>query len=144
MKDSADMVASLMHRLGYVKEELMCDVGDAIDVFSRMNSNKANLAAMGIAIPRFAPFYTKLSMLHAALTSPRSTGMWQIAPQDSLVREFLTKHRLISNTHVSDSELNEAMVVYARVEGLPYRRSYVGRVYEILQALSPNDPLKRD
>lgn len=143
IQDSACVVDLFLHRLGYLCADLECDVGDAVDVFSKMNMNHAHLTQIGISIPSYVQTFTKKSMLHAALASPRATGHWQIAPKDTAVRSLLKALGKIPSTDVSSSTFNKALVSYSRLKGLPLRKSLAGRVQEVLYDLNPCDPLRR-
>lgn len=66
-----------------------------------------------------------LKQLRAAFTSHDTDGHWMTPPKDTELRRLLRRQGLLQGDQ--EQEVLEAMRRYARAEGLPERRSQIGR-----------------
>ena len=141
IKDSADMVARALRKMGYLDDDFNADLPEAMLVFANMPQNKRRLRKECCAQP--APTDTASDVnrkLRGAFLSAATDGKWRIAPKDAAVRRELFKQGFLTEVAAPQVAVQKAMKAFSRSRHLQEMRSYNGYVFQIQRYMTPSDP----
>ncbi|CAE7865471.1 unnamed protein product, partial [Symbiodinium microadriaticum] len=141
LKDSTDMVAQALQRLGYLDQGLNTDLPEALLLFVNRPEHKHTLRKKFDALPVSSDTVVDVEhkMRHAFLSN-HSSGKWVVAPRDAEVRQTLCKKGFLKTIEAPQPEVLQAMRRFARGLGLREMRSYNGYVFIIQQHMYSKDP----
>eukprot|EP00438_Fugacium_kawagutii_P006774 Skav201399 [mRNA] locus=scaffold296:351397:352938:+ [translate_table: standard] len=147
LKDSSDLVARALRRLGFLDDDFNADLAEAMLVFVNSSDNKKSLRKMDLLPSHRENLAGVERRLRMAFVSHARPGTWQIknksptAEQAALV--ILRKAGLITpDNEYSKEEFFEAMKLYAKQKRLPIMRTFNGLAWRIFLH-HDTDPTRR-
>jgi len=143
LKDSDTVVEEVLHRLGFMDTCLNSDLNEAIQVFSTMSINKRNLKKVGMKPSDLDGYSSCLSILRHALLSNESSGVWQVPPGDTRVREYLIARGFLPGKDATKADIFQVFKKHSRRLGLPNHKTYNGYVLSLTSRLTHADPNRR-
>ncbi|CAE7323128.1 unnamed protein product [Symbiodinium necroappetens] len=143
LKDSTDMVAQALQRLGYLDQGLSTDLPEALLLFVNRPEHKNTLRKKLDALPVSSDTVVDVEhkMRHAFLSN-HSSGKWVVAQRDAGVRQTLCKQGFLKTIEAPQPEVLQAMRRVVRSLGLREMRSYNGYVFIIQQHMYSKDPAR--
>ncbi|CAE7389223.1 unnamed protein product [Symbiodinium sp. CCMP2592] len=140
-RDSKELVAQALKKMGYIDSRLNQDLAEAMFVFVNVTRNKTTLRKMGMLPCETDTARQAGDKLRTAFLSTCSSGVWQTAPKDGMVRQILSKNGLLTDASCPDVTMAKAMATYLRNQGLPEMKNFNGRVWQILRhSIQAKDP----
>ena len=134
LKDSADVVARALRRLGYLDLEWNSNLPEAMRGFCNVAENKQNLRKVGqLPVPSNTASEVE-DKLRWSLLSNSSSFQWRTAPKDTDVRNILFKEGLLDTGLASKRRVFSAMRELADREGWPMMQNYNSFCQRILQS----------
>eukprot|EP00438_Fugacium_kawagutii_P003678 Skav224248 [mRNA] locus=scaffold939:1520066:1521858:- [translate_table: standard] len=146
LQDSPDLTVRALRRLGYLDDNLNNDLTEALFCFLNSSVNKHTLRRVE-ALPNSGDrSSTVCEKLRAGFLSHGSPGSWQYMRRDetsmSSILLLLRKASILSTTEYLESEVFEAMKMYAEDHGLEAMRTFNGLAFRILRRVN-RDPNER-
>ena len=150
LKDSLELTAQALMKLGFLDNELNADFSEAMFVFVNLSEHKKGLRKLGL-LPDPDDKSTDVDeKLHAAFLSTKSAGQWRMLKNQtetikSLVQTLKQVNVLprASDSVYSVEEIYEAMKAYAEHCQLPFMRTFNGLHFRILRHIERRDPSMR-
>mmetsp|Transcript_123043 Transcript_123043/g.359172 ORF Transcript_123043/g.359172 Transcript_123043/m.359172 type:complete len:528 (+) Transcript_123043:107-1690(+) len=142
LKDGDNVVQRILRRLGFLDDNLNADVGEAIEVFCSISSNRRNLRMMCIDPAVSQLLLEKEKLLRSAFTSSDqpNEGHWGIAPSDKSQRSILLAKGLIRSETCSREEVLACLRDEARKHHRQVRATYNAYVMDWNQHISASTP----
>ena len=92
LRDSEDLAARVLERLGYLDDDLNSDFCEAALVFSNAAASKCSLRKLRLMVDGKSTPAVISRGLQTAFLSSRTIGQWQLAPSDAQVRKLLNNY----------------------------------------------------
>ena len=146
LKDTPELSAQVLRRLGYLDDDLNDDLTEALFCFVNASFNKKALRKVGLLPLPGARSLNVCNQLRAAFLSHECSGQWQhIKKEEDSMRPILRvlrKAKVLSRSKYDKSEVLRAMNVYQKRSGLPRMQTFNGLAFRILRSMETN-PNKR-
>lgn len=143
LKDSDTLPDEVLRKLGYLDDDLNSDFVEACDVFCNNKKNRRNLKDLGIAVTSFSCEHMRRALLRGIFLSSRVFPVWQRAPRDQNVREFLHAQGFVHTAKASRAKIFAALQAYAATHGLVLHKTYNRLVKEVSQSRPSPQPCRR-
>ena len=108
------------------------------------SQNKCKLRELGLLPCRSDTLKDVLAKLREAFVSTNSSGLWQLAPDDSRIRLGLVKDKLLKRAGAPAPDVFDAMKTYVKQKRWKMMRSYIGLVRRIIYENNSSDPSRRN
>ena len=147
LKDTPELSAQVLRRLGYLDDDLNADLTEALFCFVNASLNKTQLRKVGLLPLPGARSLNVCNTLRAAFLSHECSGQWQHIRKeaDSMgpILRVLRKAKVLGRSKYDQSEVFQAMNVYQKRCGLPRMQTFNGLAFRILRSVETN-PNKRE
>lgn len=141
--ESADMVERFLHKLGYMDGDLNSDLEEALFVFSQVTKNSTSLRKFGISSLCESTPRQVLANVRRALQSNDNGGCWQIPPTDTNVRRYFVKAGRLQCADAPRQDVHNALKAFSKEFNMPSRKTYHAYVWQVLEHLNKDNPLRR-
>ena len=136
-----------LERLGYLDDDMNCDMSEAISTFSIVGQNRRSIAALGVQINDSMDTSEKVAAVRKALVaSPRNVktlGAWVMASSDASVLRDLRDRNVISNANASSQTLLVEMQVYLQANGVKPLKSPRAVMKQVTTHINKHHPQQR-
>ena len=135
-RNSTNLVAQVLKRLGYLDEGMNADLFEALLVFVNCADHRFALRKQVDAVPTLTDTAAEVAeKLRHAFLSHLTSGQWRVAPKNANVRSLLHRQGFLSTVKAAPRDVFHAMARYARRHHLHDMKTYNGRVFRILDSL---------
>ncbi|CAE7361068.1 unnamed protein product [Symbiodinium natans] len=143
LQDSRRLVVSVLRQLGFLDTKLNSDLREALLVFINCTHNKSTLRQLDLLPCKCDTLKDVSGKLREAFASKNSAGLWQLPPADAQLRQLLVRESFLERPTSPAAEVFDAMRKYAKMQGWPMMRSYIGLVWRITYERNRSDPNRR-